>query len=100
MNTINNKYNVGETVFYVEENKIKSGEIKSGEITAIIYRDTDFFNYIINTNLDIWYIEEVIAKTPEKALENYIADCRTREMSNIGKKYDKLEKEIYENWCK
>ena len=45
MNTINNKYNVGETVFYVEENKIKSGEIKSGEITAIIYRDTDFFNY-------------------------------------------------------
>lgn len=71
MNTINNKYNVGETVFYVEENKIKSGEI-----TAIIYRNTDFFNYIINTNLDIWYIEEVIAKTPEKALENYIADCR------------------------
>ena len=95
MNTINNKYNVGDTVCFVEENKIKSGEI-----TAIIYRDTDFFTYTINSNWDIWYNEEDLYITPEKALENYIANCRTKEMYDIGRKYDKLEKEIYADWCK
>lgn len=95
MSTINNIYNVGDIVYFVEKNKIKNGEI-----TAIMYRYTNLFNYIINTNLDILYSQEEIFTTPEKALENYIANCRTKEMYDIGKKYEKLEKEIFEDWCK
>lgn len=94
MITINNIYNIKDTVFYVEKDKIKSGKI-----TAIICIDTDFLNYEVN-NEEYWYSKDELAITPEKALENYITDCRLKEMCNIGKKYNKLEKEIYEDWCK
>lgn len=103
MITINNIYNIGDTVFYIEQGQNKeNSKIKSGKITSIIYAKTKI-RYIID-NFDYTrydrYDEEKLGTTPEQALENYIEYYKTEEIAKVNIEYNSLKEEIFNNWCK
>lgn len=100
MITINNIYNIEDTVFYVENKANKENiKIKSGKITSIIYTKTKI-RYIIDNFVYIEYDEEKLGTTPEQALENYIEYYKTKEIAKVNIEYNSLKEKIFNNWCK
>jgi predicted DNA-binding transcriptional regulator len=94
MATINNKYDIGSKVFFVENT-----QIKTGEITSIVYRGNNFFDYIIDEGC-VGYNEKLLSTTPEKALKSYIEKEKNKTIRDIEEKYKDLENDIFENWAK
>jgi nitrogen fixation protein len=95
--TINNKYNLGENVYFIENNKIKGGKI-----TAILNKEineTIMCDYIIDDSNNL-YDEIYLETTPEKALEVYIKNKKQEEIIQLDDKYFDLENKIFEDWTK
>lgn len=89
---IKNKYNIGETVYFIQYESLDCDKI-----TGVIYRGYDLCDYILD-NGSVYYSEMFLEKTPEKAVEVYIKNEKEKDIAALDKKYSDLEEEILAAW--